>query len=145
MPSAKGPKIMSRTRAAKWLMGALGMLFTLLYFAPALAQGVMHETAPRHHGGGEANLVVPNLADPSLATFMSGRTGASLLYVGLVVSALGMAFGFMIYSQLKNLPVHKSMLEISELIYETCKTYLVTQLRFIVILELFIGATIVYY
>src|SRR5262249_44281522 len=75
----------------------------------------------------------------------SGMPGASLLYVGLLVSALGMGFGFLIYTQLRSLPVHKSMLEISELIYETCKTYLGTQLKFIMILEAFIGAIIVYY
>ncbi|OJY30018.1 MAG: sodium-translocating pyrophosphatase [Myxococcales bacterium 68-20] len=100
-------------------------------------------TAPHH--GGEANLVVPNLADPAIAKFLGTMSGASLLHVGLVVAALGMVFGFMIYTQLKNLPVHKSMLEISELIYETCKTYLVTQVKFILILEAFIGAIIVYY
>ncbi|AKV00997.1 Pyrophosphate-energized proton pump [Labilithrix luteola] len=98
-----------------------------------------------HHGGGEANLVVPNLADTSIASFMHGTAGASLLYVGLAVCALGMLFGFATYSQLKNAPVHKSMLEISELIYATCKTYLVTQIKFILILEAFIGAIIVYY
>ena len=57
----------------------------------------------------------------------------------------GCLFGLVIYKQLKNLPVHKSMLEISELIYETCKTYLVTQGKFLVILEIFIGAIIVFY
>ena len=56
---------------------------------------------------------------------------------------LGLLFGLVIYTQLKNLPVHRSMLEISELIYETCKTYLITQGKFILILELFIGAIIV--
>jgi K(+)-stimulated pyrophosphate-energized sodium pump len=64
---------------------------------------------------------------------------------GLVVSALGMIFALVIFQQLKNAAVHKSMLEISELIYETCKTYLATQLKFILILEAFIGAIIVYY
>ena len=58
---------------------------------------------------------------------------------GLVVSLLGLVFGLVIYTQLKNLPVHRSMLEISELIYETCKTYLITQGKFILILWVFIG------
>ncbi len=140
--------MMSRTRAAHWLTRAWGFLFTLLIAVPALAQ----EHAPpagatpaAHHGGGEANLIVPNLADPAIASFFGGSSGASLLYGGLVVCALGMLFGLMIYMQLKNAPVHKSMLEISELIYETCKTYLVTQIKFILILEAFIGAIIVYY
>jgi hypothetical protein len=65
--------------------------------------------------------------------------------VGLVVCLLGLVFGLVIYKQLKNLPVHPSMLEISELIYETCKTYLVTQGKFILLLEIFIGAIIVLY
>ncbi len=101
--------------------------------------------AAPHKGGGEANLIVPSLADKNIASFLSGSSGATLLMGGLVVSALGMIFGFVIYAQLKNAPVHKSMLEISELIYETCKTYLATQLKFIMILEVFIGSIIVYY
>ncbi len=86
-----------------------------------------------------------SLGDPAIARFMGTMSGSTLLHGGLVVAALGMVFGFVIYTQLKNLPVHKSMLEISELIYETCKTYLVTQIKFILILEAFIGAIIVYY
>jgi len=101
--------------------------------------------AAPHKGGGEANLIVPSLADKNIASFLSGQSGANLLMGGLIVSALGMIFGFVIYAQLKNAPVHKSMLEISELIYETCKTYLATQLKFIMVLEVFIGAIIVYY
>jgi K(+)-stimulated pyrophosphate-energized sodium pump len=93
--------------------------------------------------GGEANLRLPDL---SQATFFDGAVGGrSLLLWGLIVVALGLLFGLVIYKQLKNLPVHKSMLEISELIYETCKTYLVTQVKFLVILEVFIGAIIVFY
>src|SRR6185312_11496034 len=102
---------------------------------PAAAQ-----TAQRH-AGGEANLVLPDL---SQATFL-GINGRSLLMAGLLVCLLGLAFGMVIFRQLKNLPVHQSMLEVSELIYETCKTYLITQIKFIAILELFIGAIIVYY
>ncbi len=94
--------------------------------------------------GGEASLVVPSLNDPSIAQFR-GYPGATLLMFGIGVSVLGMLFGLKVYSQLKNLPVHKSMLEVSELIYETCKTYLVTQIKFIGILELFIGSIIVIY
>ena len=65
--------------------------------------------------------------------------------LGLVVCVLGLVFGLVIYGQLKNLPVHQSMREISELIYETCKTYLITQGKFILILEVFIGVIIVLY
>ena len=71
---------------------------------------------------------------------MNGRT---LLQWGLLVCLLGLAFGLVIYCQLKNLPVHQSMREISELIYETCKTYLITQGKFLLILEVFIGVIIV--
>ena len=91
---------------------------------------------------GEANLVLPDL---SQATFLGGINGTTLLMGGLVVSALGLLFGLVIYQRLKNMPVHSSMLEISELIYETCKTYLLTQGKFILILEVFIGAIIVFY
>jgi len=64
-----------------------------------------------------------------------------LLLWGLVICALGLVFGLATYMQLKNLPVHSAMREISELIYETCKTYLLTQGRFLLILWLFIGAS----
>jgi K(+)-stimulated pyrophosphate-energized sodium pump len=92
---------------------------------------------------GEANLVLPDLHQ---ATFFGGMIdGSSLLLYSLIFVALGLVFGLVIYHQLKNLPVHKSMLEISELIYETCKTYLITQAKFLVILEVFIGVIIVFY
>ena len=68
-----------------------------------------------------------------------GINGRTLLMGGLVVCALGLLFGLMTFTQLKNLPVHASMLEVSELIYETCKTYLITQGKFILLLEVFIG------
>jgi K(+)-stimulated pyrophosphate-energized sodium pump len=92
--------------------------------------------------GGEANLVLPDL---NSVTFFGGVTGHNLLMVGLVASALGLVFGLIIYTRLKNMPVHKSMLDVSELIYETCKTYLQTQGKFLMILECFIGAIIVFY
>src|SRR5262249_12740986 len=73
---------------------------------------------------------------------MNGRT---LLMGGLVVCALGLGFGLFVFTQLKNLPVHASMREVSELIYETCKTYLITQGKFILILEAFIGVIMIFY
>ncbi len=90
----------------------------------------------------EASLVLPDL---NSATFVGGLGGKDLLYSGLAVSVVGLLFGLMMYSQLKNLPVHKSMLEVSELIYETCKTYLFTQGKFLFILWLFIGTIIAVY
>ncbi len=94
-----------------------------------------------HRPGGEANLVVPDLGSVSFG----GIPGSTLLMFGLLVCAAGLLFGLVIYSQLKKMPVHKSMLEISELIYETCKTYLITQGKFILILEIFIGFIILLY
>ena len=74
-----------------------------------------------------------------------GINGRTLLMGGLVVCVLGLRFGLVIFMQLKNLPVHRSMREISELIYETCKTYLITQGKFILLLEVFIGVIMVFY
>ena len=91
---------------------------------------------------GEADLKLPDLHQ----AVINGVSGPTLLFIGLGVSLLGMVFGLVMYSHLKNLQVHKSMLEISELIYETCKTYLITQGKFLAILWVFIAAIIfVYY
>jgi K(+)-stimulated pyrophosphate-energized sodium pump len=92
---------------------------------------------------GEANLRLPSFDVPLF--FDGSTTGSSILMGGLLVCVLGLLFGLSEYRTLKNMPVHKSMLEISDLIYETCKQYLVTQGKFILILEVFIGAVIVLY
>ena len=107
------------------------------------------------HGGGhqihsEADLVLPNLhtgvpEGAHGAVKFLGMSGWSILAVGLVVCAIAIFFGMTIYRQLKNMPVHKSMREVSELIYETCKTYLETQGKFIALLWLFVGTIIVVY
>src|SRR5438105_2476428 len=89
----------------------------------------------------EARLVLPDLGSVQFL----GMSGRSLLLLGLVVCALGGVFGLVVYRQLKTLAVHRSMLEVSELIYETCKTYLITQGKFILILEGFIGVIMVVY
>ena len=94
--------------------------------------------------GGEANLKLPSLDLPGV-TFLGGMSGSSLLMGGLVVSALGLIFGLFIFTRLRNMPVHDSMREVSELIYETCKTYLATQGRFLCILEAFMAVIIVFY
>ena len=91
--------------------------------------------------GGEANLVIPDL---SQVEFL-GVKGRTLLTGGLLICVLGLAFGMVIFTQLRNMAVHSSMLAISELIYGTCKTYLVTQGKFILLLEVFIGAVIALY
>jgi len=76
---------------------------------------------------------------------VGGYNGRSLLLGGMVVAALGIVFGLVSLRQVKNLPVHRSMLEISDLIYETCKTYLITQGKFILILWAFIAVIIAGY
>ncbi|HEV7504255.1 MAG TPA: sodium-translocating pyrophosphatase [Thermoanaerobaculia bacterium] len=108
------------------MLGLMALL-ALLGVAPASAS--------------EADLLLPDLASRSFFGF----DGHSLLLGGLVVCVLGMLFGLVMYVQLKNMPVHRSMREISELIFETCKTYLVTQGKFILILEAFIGVVIFVY
>ena len=90
---------------------------------------------------GEASLVLPDLRSVDFL----GVSGWSLLLVGIGVSIAGLVFGLTISSRLKRLPVHRSMLEISELIYETCKTYLITQGKFIALLWAFIGVIMVVY
>src|SRR5215470_15855849 len=91
----------------------------LLLFIPALA------LAQPEAGGGEASLKLPDL---SSVTFLNGAfDGHKLLLIGILFCIFGLGFGMAIYMRLKNLPVHRAMREISELIYETCKTYLVTQ------------------
>jgi K(+)-stimulated pyrophosphate-energized sodium pump len=122
-------------------MGAFALfsVFSLLATSTAWAQ-----EAAATHAGGEASLIVPPLGDPNIVSFF-GQSGSHLLMIGLVVCVLGMVFGLVISNQLKAAPVHQSMLEISELIYETCKTYLVTQLKFIIGLEALIGTIIVIY
>ncbi|HMI42508.1 MAG TPA: sodium-translocating pyrophosphatase [Gemmatimonadaceae bacterium] len=108
----------------------------------AAATGTAQPVQVEHKPGGEANLIIPDLSQVS---FMGGIHGRSLLMGGLVICALGLLFGLVFYGQLKRMVVHESMREISELIYETCKTYLITQGKFILILEVFIGLVILLY
>ena len=108
-------------------------LTTLALALPAFAQS---------REGGEANLVLPDLDQ---VTFFNGISGHNLLLFGIVICVLGLAFGLAIYMNLKRLPVHRAMREISELIYATCQTYLTTQGKFILILEAFIAVVIVLY
>ena len=105
--------------------------------APQEAKPAAHPTEARS----EANLVLPDLGSVSFL----GVEGDKLLLAGLVVCVLGLLFGYVMYVQLRQLPVHSSMREISELIYETCKTYLITQGKFIGYLWLFIATIMVIY
>lgn len=118
---------------------ALGLLFlcmSVLTSPAALAAGAVGADQPVfQRPGGEANLVIPDL---NKVKFM-GIGGHDLLLAGFLVSALGLVFGAVIYLQLKKLPVHRSMLEVSELIYTTCKAYMIQQGKFLAQLFVFIG------
>ncbi len=131
-PGSTGVDHPARRAAAKrgWLvpaLAALAALALLLTGKVALAS--------------ESDLILPDLSSQSFG----GMDGRTLLMAGMGVCALGFVFGLAIYMQLNKLPVHRAMREISELIYETCKTYLLTQIRFILILEVLIGAIMVLY
>ena len=104
-------------------------------FSPRLA----HAAQPHH--GGEANLVLPDLSSVEVL----GMSGSALLQLGMVVAALGLVFGVVTLLQVKNLPTHSSMAEVSQIIWETCKTYLITQGKFIMLLEVLIGTIIAIY
>src|SRR5271156_6411025 len=116
-------------------VGVAGCIAILLSATAAYAHAAP-ETA-----GGEANLKLPDL---SSVNFL-GINGHKLLLFGIGFCVLGLIFGMVIYRRLKNMPVHRSMREISELIYETCKTYLVTQGKFLLLLWAFIAVVIVLY
>jgi K(+)-stimulated pyrophosphate-energized sodium pump len=155
---AKGP--MDGVTRARWILTFLAVLALIAFALPAThaqtatapapptsaaATSQAQGTAPaetKESAGGEANLILP---DMSSVSFLGGTSGSRLLSIGLIFCGLGGLFGLIIYVQLKGLPVHRSMREISELIYETCKTYLITQGKFILILEIFIGLVIVLY
>src|SRR3970040_58452 len=124
------------------------LMVTALLAGPAAIPAPMLAAQPTEppaqaapHTGGEAALVLPDLSQVDFR----GINARTLLLAGMGVCVLGLLFGLVIYTKIRNLPVHRSMLEVSELIYETCKTYLITQGKFILILELFIGAIILLY
>ncbi|MBZ5547264.1 MAG: sodium-translocating pyrophosphatase [Acidobacteriia bacterium] len=112
-------------------------LATLLLLTATCALAQPAEEA----AGGEASLKLPNLSSVSFL----GMDGHRLLTIGLLFCVFGLGFGMAIYMRLKNLPVHRAMREVSELIYETCKTYLITQGKFLMLLWAFIAAVIVLY
>ncbi len=120
-------KRVEKSRLAAWL-AVLGVpVLTLLFSTIAQAS--------------EADLVLPDMGSVNFL----GIPGSTLLIGGLVICVLGMVFGMWQYVQLRDLPVHKSMREVSELIFETCKTYLITQGKFIALLWAFIAVIMVVY
>jgi len=137
---------LSLTAVQRFMRGRMKNLFSrrgarfacLMATLLALGQG---GAFAQDTGGGEANLRLPDLSSVSFW----GMNGHSLLSIGLLFCVGGLLFGLTIYVQLKNLPVHRTMREISEMIYETCKTYLSTQGKFILLLWAFIAVIIALY
>ncbi len=122
------------------------LLLLLGAFAPvavplAGAQETAQVAAPEHRPGGEVNIRLPDLNQGDFLGF----TGHEILLSGLLVCVLGLLFGLWSYTRVKNLPVHRSMAEISDLIYETCKAYMIQQGKLLLVLLGFIGTVIVVY
>ena len=110
----------------------------------AVALTLLGANVARAAEGGEANLKLPDLSQVRFLG-VDGPDGHKLLLWGILFCVFGLCFGLTIYVRLKNLPVHRAMREISELIYETCKTYLINQGKFLFLLWIFIAAVIVLY
>ncbi len=98
-----------------------------------------------HAFAGEADIVLPDLSKVSFNIFGGAMNGLSIMYFGLVVCLVGLVFAIIQYNQTKNTPAHKSMLDVSDIIWETCKSYLAQQGKFLVILWVLIAICIVYY
>ena len=128
------PGAVRRTRIPAVLAGLLATLL-LAGCGTGAAEGGEHQL------GGEANIKLPSL---DIVSF-HGITGSTLLLIGIGICALGLIFGLLSYSTLAKLPVHKSMREISELIYETCKAYMIQQGKFLLRLWGAIAVVIVLY
>ncbi|HEX2838533.1 MAG TPA: sodium-translocating pyrophosphatase [Phycisphaerales bacterium] len=120
-----------------------GLLLWVAALAAALSFASPAMAAEGTHTGGEANLKLPDVG--TVKFFNDAIDGKSLLLGGIVVSVLGMIFGLAIYAQLKKMPVHKSMLDISELIYATCKSYMIQQGKFLMVLWAFIAVAVGWY
>jgi len=134
LTSQSGPSASLR-RLLHWC-SCLGPLL-----AGVLLPGTALAAKEPHSGGGEANLVLPDLGSVTVM----GMSGRSLLLIGMLICFAGIGFGVMTLLQVKRMPAHRSMTEISQLIWETCKTYLFTQGKFLLWLEVLIGAVIVLY
>jgi K(+)-stimulated pyrophosphate-energized sodium pump len=123
------------------LIRRVALVITMaMLMSPALIAAQPAQDA-HHRPGGEVNIQLPDLHQGDFL----GMTGHQILLSGLVVCVLGLLFGVWTYTAVKNLPVHQSMADVSALIYETCKAYLVQQGKFLLILELFIGAVMIAY
>ncbi len=136
-----------RQAGARWIGACLRRFGRISAAGAALLFALMgaatQASAAQESAGGEASLKLPDL---SQVNFLHDSVdGHKLLVWGLLFCVFGLAFGMTIYMRLKNLPVHRSMREISDLIYETCKTYLINQGKFLFLLWIFIAAVIVLY
>ncbi len=126
------------------LLGAASLVVGMAILTAPVMLAQQPETAAdaaHHRPGGEVNIQLPDL---NQGDFL-GVTGHQILLSGLVVCVLGLLFGFWTYTAVRNLPVHKSMADVSAIIYETCKSYLIQQGKFLLILELFIGTVMIAY
>jgi K(+)-stimulated pyrophosphate-energized sodium pump len=93
---------------------------------------------------GEADIKIPDLTKVSFDVF-GGLSGISIMYFGLVICIIGLIFSIIQARQTKNLPAHKSMLDVSNIIWETCKSYLAQQGKFLMILWALIAVCMIYY
>ena len=108
-----------------------------------LLSGLMVLLAAGAALAGEADIVLPDL---SQVGFLNGTlSGITILNAGLIICVIGMIFGIIQYVQTKNLPAHQSMLDVSQTIWETCKTYLLQQGKFLIALWILIAICIIYY
>lgn len=143
-PEAPTTSVTTRNRKRHRPTGVIVALLGVVAFLSGCSGGAPEATSGAEGSthGGEAALELPNL---SQATVWMGVSGTTLLWISLIVCLVGFIFGIMSYSSLRRLPVHRSMLEISELIYTTCKAYLFKQGRFLMVLWIFITTVIVIY
>lgn len=141
LPAKAGPSKTRSSRLRRIIWGVMAGTAGIAALA-GCAQNSADSSDGGHQMGGEAALELPDLSGMVTAMGLDGR---AILWVALVVSLLGLAFGFFSYAKLQRLPVHKAMLQISELIYTTCKAYLLKQGKFLLILWVIITAVIVVY
>ncbi len=149
MTNAAGKSLFAASGTATARALTVATMAVLCSVSPAFGasqDGLAGAAAAAHTGhapGGEANLTLPDVG--TVKFFGGSIDGHTLLLGGIVVCVLGMLFGLRIYLQLRAMAVHRSMLEVSELIYTTCKEYMIQQGKFLMILFAFIGAIMVFY
>jgi K(+)-stimulated pyrophosphate-energized sodium pump len=110
----------------------LASVFALIFASPAV------------FAAGDVAMKIPALDIP-FSLFGTEYSGRSLLEAGFVIIILGLLFGIYEFIKIKKLPAHKSMLEVSSLIYETCKTYMIQQGKLLALLQILVGAAIFWY